>query len=176
MPTALEILYCTRADVEAILSQEGVELRLDDDGSGQVASTELARLTTQGINYASSRVNFYCLAKYEASELAKSWLVNEWATIIAARWLCSRRGNSPPESLENLYEQVLEDLKGIRSDEAQIPDIGPRDAAWPAWSNISFDTRYQLRRLRVERPISEQTTPNYPQHRDVAADLSVEPN
>jgi hypothetical protein len=45
-PTALSIQYTDEDDIEALLSVEGVDGRLDDDADGSISATELTRLTT----------------------------------------------------------------------------------------------------------------------------------
>src|SRR5262245_10706032 len=97
MPTAAPALielpyaYCTREDVDALLSLEGVHLRLDDDMNDVLSDTEralleLALITGRGIHYATTRVNYYCETRYSPAVLQTSWMVNDWATTIAARW------------------------------------------------------------------------------------------
>lgn len=182
MPAALGTLFCSAADVATLLSQLGVDARLDDDASGTVSAGELAFLTTL-LSYATERVKFYCCPHYDAADLATSWLVNEWATIIATHRLCLRRVNPVPDSVRDLMfgtpetddRGVLGDLKAVQSQAAQIPDIGYRTVPWPAWSNVTVDPRYRVRQIRVQRPISERTVPNYSQAVDHAAEFFFDP-
>jgi hypothetical protein len=167
---SLEYTYCTETDVDTLLSAEAKNLWLDDNSDHAVDSTERARLTTQGINWATSRVNFYCQRRYESSDLADSWLVNDWATVVAVRWLCTRRGNSVPQSIQALYDEVIGDLEQVRDGKMQLPDIGSRSVEWMVWSNVKVDWRYPLRRVRVQRPISERSERNYRQRNDTVAD------
>jgi len=163
-------VYCVEADVNDLLSQEGVELRLDDDSTGAISTTERQVLTVKGIYWATSRVNLYLVPRYEASQLATSYIVNEWCTRFAARWLCSRRGNSPPASIEDLYQEAKEEMADVLAGKMQVPDIGARSPEWPLWSNIRFDDSYGVRKLRVERPISERTQAGYQQNIDWPAE------
>jgi hypothetical protein len=172
-PAALSYTYCTATDVETLLSDEGVDLRLDDDGAGTVSPTELARLETQGINYAASRVNFFCMPRYDAVNLASSWLVNEWATIIATRWLCTRRGNPCPKSIQEMYDEAVKDMSWVRAGTFQIPDIAARGIDWPAWSNVTVRPEYTYRKIRVQRPMSEGSAAPYRRNTDWAADVGA---
>lgn len=167
-PTPLLNVYCTEADIQSLLSQDGEVGRLDDWASGSIDSAQRCYLT-QAINWASARVNFYCAAKYTTADLATSWIVNQWATVLACDWLSRRRGNPSPFS--DLLEDVMQDMKDIRSGEAQFSDIGLRTAAWPAWSNVRVDTRFPLRKIRVERVpgMSEMTNAPYPKNDDLIA-------
>lgn len=170
-PTALSTLYCDQDDIEALLSDEGVVGRLDDDMSGTNSAAEIAILTTYARNYATTRVNFYCQPKYDTDDLGTSWLVNDWATVIASRWLCLRRGNPVPKQIEQLFKETIDDMKRVKTGEHEIPEIAARVANSPFWSNIHVSVIHRLRKIRVERPISERTPTDYLQQRDHAADI-----
>ncbi len=168
-------VYCDQDDVAMILSADGQTARLDDDATGTLSATESGYLT-RAIRWATARCNLYLLSKYAASDLANSWIVSQWCSIIAAYFVSCRRGNPSASSLKDLYEEALEDLEMIRSGEANLPDTGLRSAAWPAWSNVRvFLTG--LRRVRVEQPLSETRggkPTEYTQHVDRSADYIVD--
>lgn len=163
--------YTTADDIKALLSDDGVNLRLDDDNSGAINAAELTRLTTYAINYATSKINDHAIPRYDAADLATSWTICEWATIIAARWLCARRMNPIPESLQALYDEVREELKALRDGSYTLGDISERVSSAPAWSNVRVSVHYRLRRIRVQRPISEQTPRRIAPNADRAADI-----
>ena len=174
-PPALAYLYCSEADLEAILSVDGKIGSVDDDNDASESAIEKTYIDA-AINWGTDRVNFYCLARYAAADLANSWIVNHWTVICAAKWLSSRRGNPPPASIDDLYEDALKDMEMVRKGDAQVPGMGLRTAAWPAWSNIRVDQLYTLRKIRVERPISEQSpVKDYHQQQDIAANFIIEP-
>src|SRR5262245_2093888 len=131
-----------------MLSREGVELRTDDDGDNFQSADEAAWIL-RARTYATSRVNFV-LARYDPADLNTSWQVNEWATVIAARWLCTRRGNSPPESIQDLYEEAMKDMKEVRDGQAELADCGSRNVPWPTHSAVRVDHSYNVRKARVE--------------------------
>lgn len=175
MPTALTTLYVTQDDMEALLSSEGVDLRLDDNADGSVSAAELDRLTTQARNYATAQVNRFLTGRYDAADLATSWVINEWATYLACNWLSRRRGN--PGLFKAEVEEAIKDMKEIRSGASNLEDIPARNPAWPTWSNVRVDQNYRLRKIRVERPLSErEPTSGKPQQRDIWADVILEPN
>lgn len=171
MPTALAYTYCSEADIQALLSSDGMIGRVDDDNDGTVDATPEQLYLDKAISWATSRINFYCLPLYTAASLADSWVVNEWCVILACHWLSSRRGNPPPGSFKDLAEQAIKDLELVAAGRFQVPEAGYREAAWPAWSNIRVDILYSLRKVRVERPISDQTPTTYPQTRDRGAEF-----
>lgn len=167
--------YCTEGDVQAILSVDGEQQRLTDTGEVVPTSTETAYLTTQGINWASSRINMYCEPRYDPTQLQLSYLVNEWCAIFAARWLCSRRGNPVPKSVADLYEEAVNDLKAVRVGSLDIPDIGQRDPGYPAWSNITLRPEFLYKKLRRETPISDNSPTTGRSAVDLPGAFIVEP-
>jgi phage gp36-like protein len=122
---------------------------------GGVNAYELARIN-KAINYASSRVNDYVLPRYQNPALLQtSWTVNRWATILACKWLATRRTQGCPGSLEEDYKEAQAEMQKVAVGQMQIGDIGTPVAEWPAWSNVKVDARYWIKKLRVERTISE---------------------
>ena len=179
--SAQDFLFTTDDDIRGLISALGLDVRLDDDDSGTVEDAESAFLL-QARNYATTRVKFYCAIHYDAADLATSWLVNEWATVLAVDWICRRRANPAPECFKELLfgdgsannSGVMGDMKDVRAKAAQIPDIGYRNVDWPAWSNITVDPRYRVRQIRVQRPISERTPTQYPQTVDYSSEYNPE--
>ena len=185
-------LFCTPDDALSLLSELGLTLRASDAEAppatyAELTDAEKARVT-RAITYATERVKLFCCPHYDAADLLTSWLVNEWATVIAAHRLCARRLNPTPQALHELMfgeahmrvrsggqnRGVMGDLADVRSGAAQIPDVGRRNAPWLAWSNVTVDPRYRLRQIRVQRPISEGTPTQYAQDVDWRAENSWE--
>jgi hypothetical protein len=177
-PPALAIQYVVQSDFETLLSIDGLVGRLDDNSSGAIDGPEPGYLGMV-CNWSTAEVNKFCLGRYPAEGLAGSWTVWNWAVVVGANWLSGRRGNPPPGSYKDLAALAYEEMKAVRSGEINLPDIGLRTAAWPTFSNIRVSLLYNLRKARVERPISEQTLivpAPFLQNRDIAADQIVEPN
>ena len=154
--SALNPQYCVQGDIEALLSVNGLMLGMNDSETGGISPTELGYLTNQGINYATARINDYCAGRYDQDQLATSWTINDFATVLAARWVRLRRGNPVPSSLDELYKEVMENLKEVKRGAYSLEDLQERVSGAPLWSNIRV-TLHDLRRVRVEMPISEQT-------------------
>jgi hypothetical protein len=174
MPLALDTLFCTRADVEAMASVYGVDLMLEDYEEASPTATEEAYLDKM-IQWGCAEVYRYLGKKYDADQLALSWEVNEWATICVLRRVRSRRGNSPPAIIQELYEQAVVDMKEIGWGEGTLPDIAERSVDTPSVSNIRVDTRYGNKKIRVQRPLSDPRPLPGRKNRDIEADLYVEP-
>lgn len=174
-PPPLPVLFCSEQDIQDLMSVLGEQARLDDLDTGAGGLTvESARALQKAQSYATTRVLFYAVQRYDATALASSWLVNEWSTVIACHWLCCRRANGVPDSLHELMygdgkatnRGVMGDLADIRAERAIIPDVGTRNVPWFSWSNVRVDPRYRVRQVRVERPLSERTATQYPQNVD----------
>ena len=148
-------VYCTSDDIAILLSIIGEQDRLDDWNTGVLTPTQQGYMTAI-IGWASAKVNFYCAQLYDLSDLATSSWVNGITTIIATQMLCGRRANPVPGSIGAMYKEAMQDLVLVRTSAVQIPDIGYRDVAWPAWSAVRVDPMYRLRQQRIERPISER--------------------
>jgi hypothetical protein len=167
----LAYLYTDEDDIHAVLSVTGELALLDDRGTGQLSVAEEGFRDTI-IKWATARCNYQLLGKYAASELANSWIVNDWCSFVAAFILGCRRGNTPAGALRELYEQAMEDMKLVRQGKAKIPDIGTRTSAWPFWSNVRVDVVHRVRKIRVQRSQSEYQSgaPGYNQAIDWPSD------
>lgn len=171
MPTDHAYTYVSEEDIEALLSVHGKTASLDDLGVGAPTGDNDAHLN-KAIQWATARVNFYLGNQYAARYLAESWIVNDWATILACYWLRTRRGNPAPSAIMDMYKGAVEDMSRVQSGEVNLPDTPTRSAAWPAWSNVRVDQLYPVRKVRVERGLSESRggRPSYQQHLDFAAE------
>jgi hypothetical protein len=167
------ILYCDADDVAVLLSIVGEEDRLDDFNTGIVTVIERGYLQ-KIIGWATTKVNFACAQLYDLTDMANSPWVNGITTIIACQMLCGRRTNPVPGSIGAMYKEAMQDLLLVRTSAVQIPDIGYRDVAWPAWSAVRVDPMYRLYQNRVERRISERSPTPYTQRIDLIGDAIIE--
>lgn len=163
-PTALTYLYTSADEVSDLLSSEGVDIRLDDDADEFVDSSELLRLDPGIINYATSKVNLYLGERYAAADLATSWQVHEWCTVIAAVMLCRRRANPVPKTLAKEQREAIEEMREVRVGDLSLSDIGERESSQPSLSNMTMDRRYHARPLRKQKSLSTPRTTPIPSH------------
>lgn len=126
----------------------------------------LGSLLAKGCKYATAQIKRYCCNRYNDSDLAQSWSVNFWATVIAARWVSKRRYQSAPQGVEDDYKEVLAELKAVQIGQLHIEDIGTRTSGWPFMVNSTMDDRYTYRKLRTESPLSEGTPTQFAQSVD----------
>lgn len=160
-PPAQSYQYTDRDSIESLLSAEGLTLSLDDDRDGEEATKESARVA-MAVGFATAKVDLFCQPSYDPSQLANSWSVWNWATILAAWWLRNRRGNPGPASLKEMKDEVMQELEMVRAGQMQVDSIGRRSTMAPAWSNVRVDPRYRLHQSRIQRPISDRTNRPYP--------------
>ena len=132
--------------------------------SGVDASTG-ARLLV-GARKGTSKVKLYCGARYDDSQLRLSGTVLDWATVAAARFLCTRRAQGCPKSIAAEYEEALDEMRLVQGGQLSIEDIGTRGVDWPALVNVTVNPSYDGMRARVQPAISEGTPTNFGQYVD----------
>ncbi len=152
-------IYCSIADVQDILSASGVTLSSDD-----------APPTAYGgaIAKAGNQIDKYCFRRYDPANLAQSDLVKDWAAIIAAYYLRTRRGNPAPPGLAIMYEDAVADLIEIKKALNDIPGIAPRKSYVPVFSKMRA-TQRPFPRVVVEVSQGSKATgdaENYHRHSD----------
>lgn len=167
-------VFCTVEDVDAVLSTVGEQESLDDDNTAVISVAETL-YGTKCIYWATMRCNFFLSNRYCPDQLEQSWMVNNWAAILAAYRFRTRRGNPAPSSLKDLYDESIADMKLVHDGEYEVPMTPLREQGLPAWSNIRVDITQQLRKARVQRPISERSPTPYPQAKDWGSEFIVEP-
>lgn len=139
--------------------------------SGVNAATG-ARLLV-GCRKGTSKVKLYCNARYDDSQLVLSGTVCDWATIIGAKWLCSRRAQACPKSILRDYEEIMEEMQKVQIGQLNIEDIGTRDVDWPTIVNINVNPAFNGMQARVQPAISERTPTRYGQYVDWNSILSL---
>jgi hypothetical protein len=149
----LSFVYCDDSDVEAIFSQIGVNLRYDTEKD---QPTKIA-MFLQGRSWGASRINDFAAGRYDPDQLAQSWTVNWWNTVLASRIVAVHRCNPMPQALKDMYAEVMGDLRDFRSGLYKLGDVDLRIVDSPAWSNVRVPVWYMVHRIRVERQLSEKT-------------------
>lgn len=132
--------------------------------SGVNAATG-ARLLV-GARKGTSKIKLYCNARYDDTQLKLSGTVLDWATLYAAKFLCTRRAQGCPKGIQADWDDALDELKMVMGGQLQIEDIGTRGVDWPTVTNITVNPSYDYMRSRVEPNISEQTPTAYSQYID----------
>ncbi len=95
-----------------------------------------------------------------------SGTVLDWATVAAAKFLCTRRAQGCPKSIKEDYDEAVEEMRMVHSGQLSIEDIGTRGVDWPTVTNVMVNPAYDGMRARVQTNISEQTPTAYSQFID----------
>ena len=160
--TAVALLGATTISVTALTTAVNSGAIARDSGVNAATGARLAVGTRKG----TSRVKLYCNSRYDDSALVLSGTVCDWATLAAAKFLCTRRTQGCPKSILNDYEEMLEELRMVQNGQLNIEDIGTRGVDWPTVTNVIVNPAYDGMRARVQPNISEQTPTSYSQYLD----------
>jgi hypothetical protein len=156
----------TQLTVPALTASIGQNAYAIDNGVNYAYAQRLVK----ACQYGTSQVKLYCTNRYNDSDLyanaTERGSVNRWATVLAAKWLCSRRGMSPPGSIAADAKEALEELKQVRTGMLNIEDIGTRSAGFPFITNQTTDISYTWAKARVEPVISDPVPCQYGQFID----------
>lgn len=165
-PSGVSRAYCTKEDVDDILSEDGTEARYDDDHDAELSADELARIDRVIIR-ASVMVGsklkrrFKTMAGFEGGNPPASTpeSVRYMTAVIAAYYTSMRRGNPVSEEIRSLYREALEWLDKIaRGDELPI-DLHEQMDNTSFVSNFNVDGSYRTSKVRVTRPNSTRAEP-----------------
>lgn len=160
--SAVAVLGATTLSVTALTTAINSGAMARDSGVNAATAMRLLR----GCQRGTSKVKLYCNARYDDTQLVLSGSVNHWATTAACKWLCSRRAQGCPKSIEKDYDEAKEEMRAVQCGQLHIEDIGTRGADWPTVSNVTVNPAYSHMRARVQPNISEQTPTAYHQYID----------
>ena len=151
----MPLAWCTQADVEDVLSQEGVVWASDDDRDGIMTEANV----TNAIARARIHIMQYIGTKYASDAIA----VTEWGQWVGAKRavyeLMTRRNEGVPASLQMWWEELLAFLERVAAGTMQIPDAEAlQNFGGIAVSNVTHDMRPQIKQIRKVGPTS--TAPN----------------
>lgn len=141
----------SRAEVESIFSQVGVDLRLDDDQDGTLTPLEEDRLM-DAMEDAEDTFMMYAQSRYTLDAMAVSRWARRRCSWLAANRLSRRRANPPQFVVEQ--EETLAELELVRNGVLAIPGAPTHSNFLPAMSNMQVDYRYVHSKLRVVQEIS----------------------
>ena len=141
---------CTQAEIERVLSVNGVLDFADHDADG----VQDDQVVEDAIQRASDELHLYLHDRYLPADLADCKLIKRWAAVGAAVYLCQTRNNPPPEALEGLWEKIIAPEVGlaavIGAGKHALPGVPLRYDSRPSWSNLQIDRRYPTSKTRVK--------------------------
>lgn len=143
--------------------------RARDSGVNAATGARLVTATRKG----TSKVKLYCNQRYDDSQLKLSGTVLDWTATYAAYWLCGRRGQGIPKSIQFAWDEAYKELKQVQVGQLSIEDIGSRGVDWPTITNVIVNPAYDHMRARVQTNVSEQTPTDYYQYIDWNSALTL---
>jgi hypothetical protein len=164
--------YCTRTDLEAIISPAGLLACIDDDENGGTSPTADGYVTS-AIENAASKINQkLSTSKYKpASISSNAWV--KWTNAYLAIDILSRRRNNPAvESITSEIKERLELLDAVRAGREQLPEQTPDFDCLPAVSNLKPELYKYQNPIRVSVNESVGSTPDPTRKRHQSNDLS----
>jgi phage gp36-like protein len=145
----LATTYCDVAELQRFMSTTAVTDFADHDANG----TADADVVEDAINQATEEIDMYARERYLQADLATSELVKRWCVVMAARFLCHRRGNVVPESIEQEFERIADPRTGllrlVKDSDIDIPGEQLREDLRPTFSNLTIDRRWRRSTVRV---------------------------
>ena len=143
--------FCVQADIESILSADGVTLHTDDT---HPYDTTNSTHVSDAIERATTTIESYVWESYQTSDLEGTTWAKWTCATLAACDIVTRRGNSSPASVMARCEAVKEELESIRVGHRAIPNVAKVRKQIPSMSNLSYDGRFYVGRIRVVKPTS----------------------
>lgn len=145
----LSTVYCSESEVQRFLSSGAVTDFADHDADG----TADEHVVDDCINQATEEIDLFARQRYTQTILKTSTLVNRWCVVMASRFLCQRRGNIVPETIEREWERIADPVTGhlaaIAAGRRQLPGMALREDLRPTMSNLTVDRRRQRSTIRV---------------------------
>lgn len=137
--------YCASGDVAARLSQWGLDLRVDDDPD----------TVDDCIENASSDIDLRLLPIYSAADIAASRWVHFACRALSVYYVCLRRNEPVPSSVQAEYDKTMLELEAIAVGQLTLPGAAKATSVIRV-SNQTYDnTRFPA--IRVSRPRSTPT-------------------
>ncbi len=159
--------YCTRSDVDFVLSNHGVDAAIDDNIDAAVSPTTETPFIADAIEQAADDMNAMIEQRYKLSDLSgNTWC--KWANArLAAAALMTRRGNPLPPSLAGQVDQVQSVLEGVLAGSRKIPNQSDSFETIPASTNyLAKRAARHSSPVQVDRDTTTRTAPSPPIKRD----------
>lgn len=139
--------YCTMDDIADLMSQNGMQLCLDDNPPS---------LNANVLDKAGNLVDRYLCRRYDPSQLALSPVIRDCCAAIGAYYLGGgRRGNPAAQGFATMYEDVIAYFVELKKGLNEIPGIAARKSYAPIIS-VMRSTLRPFPRTVVERSRSSQ--------------------
>ena len=152
--------FTTSARILTLVGELGVDLRLDDSPDADAALDAAVEAGTQDV--------WFFLSAYDPTELSESVWTQLHATWFAVRYLCLRRLNDLPKSVEMECERREKQLQLVLERKVDAPGVA-KTRRGGAVTNYGVDLRRTNVQIRVNRPKSTGVANGYVRPTDYTA-------
>lgn len=162
--------YCTRLDVESILSAPAVLALIDDDGDGNESPGE-SQFVTDAIERAAVKLNGQIGRQYKLEDVTDNdWM--KWANAVLAAALLSKRRNNPlPESIHADVQEINELANEIAWGRRSLPEQAPSVEHIPAVTNFRPELGHGYAPVRVSTQESTGASPEGDRKRNISSPI-----
>ena len=144
--------WCSQAEVEDLLSANGVWASVNDDNGNAIADPTIVN---NAIARGRTILGQYLVQRYDLNQITSNVEWVKWASAtFAAVELLRRKGGVVPPGIQELYEQYVSFLKGVQLGTFQVPGLYFNSSPGIAVSNLTMDNRYNRAKIRVVSTLS----------------------
>lgn len=161
--------YCTQTDLELRASVLGLQLRGDYLRIGVADPAVVA----QAIEAGDSEINLYCGWLYSETALGNCTWVNHASIALSLWFFCGNEMEVIPQSVQANYDRVVKQLEKVQEGKLKLPGVARRNKHTPSLTNQRVDLGYGTKKLRVERVISKEQSPQHKQNVDYLAERNA---
>jgi hypothetical protein len=137
--------YCSRSDVELILSSQGILDRTEEDSANSSTQVTLDGL----IDFASAELEVNFAKRYPSTSLTNNRWMRYAASVVTAHMLFSHKGWPIPESIQIWYERTMNTVRLIMSEPL------------PSMANTHVDLGFRINKIRRDQTASVPISGNY---------------
>lgn len=125
------VMFTTSTAIYNRLSQAGVAFMSDDGPADSSGAYEVeTSIVEQAISYADTRIEYYVNNLVESVGILQgNAYLGYAATAFACQWLCTRRGQVPPQAIQDEQARYEEELITIKLGESPIPGFVAPEAS-----------------------------------------------
>lgn len=157
-----DVKYCTRTDVQMILSSQGILDRTEEDSANNSTQVTLDGL----IEFASAELEVSVSKRYELSSLSNNRWMRYAAAVITSHMLFSHKGWPVPDSIQDWYDRTMGTVASIMRGLVDLPGANPRVEPLPAMGNTHVNLGYRVNKIRRDQfasvPMSGNFVPGLP--------------
>jgi hypothetical protein len=149
--------YCSRSDVELIISSQGILDRTEEDSANSSTQVTLDGL----IDFASAELEVNFAKRYPSTSLTNNRWMRYATSVVTAHMLFSHKGWPIPDSIQIWYERTMKTVSLITSGMMDLPGALPRVEPLPSMANTHVDLGFRINKIRRDQFASVPMSGNY---------------